>query len=127
MLENLGTWCTPNLTNLKSELTKTSINRLCRLCILHNLFPHLHIYIYILLSFNSSLNIYNIMGVKSVTHEVKLKVSASRMFKTVVLEILDVIPKASTSIKSIHLLQGRNILIPILIFQHKIMSCNPII
>lgn len=47
------------------------------------------------------------MGVKSVVQEVKVKVSRWRMFKALAIEAGDVLPKATTTINTIQILEGR--------------------
>nr|ABR10301.1 pathogen-related protein STH-2 [Salvia miltiorrhiza] len=46
------------------------------------------------------------MGVKSFFQEMKTKISSSRLFKALVTESPEVVPKFTTSIKSIELIQG---------------------
>ena len=46
------------------------------------------------------------MGVKSFFQEVKTKITSSRLFKALVTESPDVLPKVTPSIKSIELLEG---------------------
>ncbi|KAL7124173.1 hypothetical protein ABFS83_14G030100 [Erythranthe nasuta] len=49
------------------------------------------------------------MGVKSFFEEVKAKVSPSRLFKALITESHDVIPKVTTSIKSVVTIEGESL------------------